>query len=103
MFSENGSSRGIYRELGGGFWTFHKAGILKGLREATLFHYQAQLKSLLRALPVGIKPYEVTKEHIEDAIVFCKVKRNLQPSTINIVIRANKTFLNFYLRTNIFP
>ena len=24
------------------FGLFHKAGILKGLREATLFHYQAQ-------------------------------------------------------------
>lgn len=85
------------------FELFHKAGILKGLREATLFHYESQLKSLLRALPVGIKPYEVTKEHIEDAIVFCKVKRNLQPSTINIVIRANKTFLKFLFENKHIP
>lgn len=76
---------------------FLRDGELRGLREASLFYYTKESKmvfSYFKEQDINVKPYELTKDHIEkNIILYMKNVKNLSPETINIRIRAFKTIL----------
>ncbi|HZH59445.1 MAG TPA: tyrosine-type recombinase/integrase [Metabacillus sp.] len=79
---------------------FQKDGELRGLREATLFYYEKEVRMAIRYLneqQLGLlKPYELTKEHIEQNIIlYMKNDKQLSVSSINIRLTALKAFIKW--------
>ncbi len=79
---------------------FQKDGELRGLREATIFYHEKEVRMAIRYLneqQLGlIKPYELTKEHIEQSIIlYMKNEKQLSVSSINIRLTALKAFIKW--------
>lgn len=79
---------------------FLKDGELRGLRDATLFFYEKEVRMIIKYLneqQLGLlKPYELTKEHIEqNVILYMKNVKKVSVSTINIRLTALKAFIKW--------
>ncbi|MGG2091899.1 tyrosine-type recombinase/integrase [Bacillus sp. S13(2024)] len=88
--------------------SFMKDCELRGLREATLFYYEKEMRMIFRYLEeqelIDLPPYKFTKTNVEDNIIlYMKNIKKLSAATINIRLRAFRTVVKWLYEKEMIP